>query len=146
MNLDRGGLGHLPPQLDPPALKLRIFPLTEAEREEIAQKGGVAEHYISVEWQCPKMTFCGFSEKGEFLMQAWFLIPPKFLRHEAGPALLDSAGQPMMNPDKIQQAFFPYSLPTFRALIRKEDLSEEVPLPAEETEETEDTEDGKEED
>jgi hypothetical protein len=143
MNLDRGGLGTLPPQLAPHSLKLRIFNLSDVEKEEIKQKGGSPEHYISVEWQCPKMTFCGFSEKGEFVMQAWFLIPPSFLKHQAGPAILDSSGQPMMKPEKIQEAFFPYSLPTFRALIRKEDLSAEVPLPAEETE---DTEDGKEED
>jgi len=109
MNIDPN---QIPNPIPPAPLTLKIYNLSEAEV-----------------WQCPRMTAAGLSEKGEHLMQAWFLIPPRFLKLQAGPTLFDPQGQPVTSPEKIQQAFFPYSLPTFRALVRKEDLSEEVPIP-----------------
>jgi hypothetical protein len=112
-----------------PSLQLKIFNLSEVESEDVRQKGADPDDYISVEWQCPKMTFCGLSEKGEYLMQAWFLIPPGFLKLNAGPTLYDPQGEPLRSPEQIQQSFFPYGLPTFRALVRKNDLSAEVPIP-----------------
>jgi len=112
MNIDPN---QIPNPIPPAPLTLKIYNLSEAEVADVMQKGGNPDEYISVEWQCPRMTAAGLSEKGEHLMQAWFLIPPRFLKLQAGPTL--------------QQAFFPYSLPTFRALVRKEDLSEEVPIP-----------------
>ena len=126
MNIDPNSI---PSPIPAPSLQLKLFNLNEVEQAEVTQKGAIPSDYISVEWQCPKMTFCGLSEKGEYLMQAWFLIPPGFLKQNAGPTLYDPQGKPLMSPERIQQSFFPYSLPTFRALVRKEDLSAEVPLP-----------------
>jgi hypothetical protein len=126
MNIDPS---QIPNPIPPAPLTLKIYNLSEAEIADVSQKGADPDEYICVEWQCPRMTAAGLSEKGEHLMQAWFLIPPRFLKLAAGPTLFDPQGQPITSPEKIQQAFFPYSLPTFRALVRKADLSEEVPIP-----------------
>lgn len=135
MNLDHGSL---PPELQSVSLQLKLYPPSEVEASDVVQKGADPNEYVAVEWQCPKMSFAGMSQTGEYLMQAWFLIPAGFLAHQAGPTILGPDGQPLLNPEKIQSAFFPYSLPVFRALIRKADLSEQVPLPPIKTEEKED--------
>lgn len=127
MNLDRG---QLPPELIPQGLQLRIYPLSEIESEDVRQKGANPDEYVSVQWECPKLDFAGFSEKGEFLMQAWFLVPPGFLKHQAGPTILGPDGEPLFDPQKIQNSFFPWSLPKLRALVRRDDLGAEVPVPA----------------
>ncbi len=126
MNLDAG---HLPPELQAMPLQLKLYPPSESETADVVQKGADPNEYVAVEWQCPKMSFAGMSQQGEYLMQAWFLIPAGFLEHQAGPTILGPDGKPLLNPEKIQGAFFPYSLPVFRALIRRADLNPEVPLP-----------------
>ena len=58
MNIDPNSI---PSPIPAPSLQLKLFNLNEVEQAEVTQKGAIPSDYISVEWQCPKMTFCGLS-------------------------------------------------------------------------------------
>ena len=128
--------GQMPDELQPISLKVRLFALDAEHEADIRQKGLDPTEYVLVEWEVPRVQVMSMSDKSEYLMQAMFLIPPGFLKLQAGPIILGADGQPALDPNQILQSFFPFSLPRFRGLIRKADLSDEVPLPPTEEEKT----------